>query len=490
MKKIILLICLFLTLHLRIHAQVDFTGYNKKGDATASLEGNMLNITWPTGETEKGRVLFNLEEEKPLFSSFQLGNGNDFTEIATGLDPAFLLTVGKRDLTKGSGWNIFFDITGYLPHETYKVQLGKRNARVESNGSRTKIILSDATAGEFSGTLEITLYNGSPLMNIAAVMSTQKDSVAIIYDAGLVSKEPVWNEIFWSNPENILQSTEANAEEKSKEVAVKYRTIIGESNDGSIAVFPPPHQYFYPLDNAYNLKYTWYGTDYRGKIPEYGIGIRNEFLGDLRFAPWFNAPPETRQRLNFFCYLSKDKDGQVLEDVKAFTHDDSYKPLSGYKTMASHFHTEHTNDIITHRPLPEIPNHVTALRNLGVNIMHLGEFHLFRGGHPYVHQPVKRLLEYDLMFKECERLSSGDFLMLPGEEPNRFFGGHWMNLFPKPVYWIMSRKPDEPFVEDNPEYGTVYRVGNKEEMLKFAGTGKRPGLDRTCPYQRFHWLSG
>lgn len=466
MKKSILISCLIVTSYAIAQNQVDLTSYNQRGDATAYLQGNILNITWPTGETEKGRILFNLEEEKPIFSSIQLSSGEAFTEIAAGLDPAFLLTVGKRDLTKGSGWNIFFDITGYLPHETYRIQLSKRNIRVESEGSRTKVILSDATAGEFSGTLEITLYNGSPLLNIAAVMSTQKDSVAIIYDAGLVNKDPLWNEIFWSDPENTLQSTEARAKEKSKAIAVKYRTIIGESDVGSIAVFPPPHQFFYPLDNAYNLKYTWYGSDYRDKIPEFGIGIRNEPLGDLRFAPWFNAPPDTRQRLNFFCLLSKDKDGQVLEEVKAFTHDDSYKQLSGYKTMASHFHTEHINDIITHKPLPEIPNHVTALRNLGVNIMHLGEFHLFRGGHAYVHQPVKRLLEYDLMFTECERLSSGDFLMLPGEEPNRFFGGHWMSLFPKPVYWIMSRKPNEPFVEEDPEYGTVYRIGNKEEMLK------------------------
>ncbi len=369
-------------------APVNLKAYDKGGEARVSLEGGLLNITWPTGDIKKAKVIFNLKDTEPLFQSFQLGEAGDFTEIAQGLDPVFLLSSGKRDLKK-NGWNIFFDITGYLPHKTYPVKLNRRNARVESEGSRTKVILSDATAGEFSGTLEITFYNGSPLLNIAAVMTTQKDSAAIIYDAGLVNKEPIWKEIFWSDPENTLQSKLVNAKEKSKNLAVKYRTIIGESNEGSIAVFPPPHQYFYPLDNAYNLKYTWYGNDYREEISEFGIGIRNEPLGDLRFAPWFNAPPDTKQRLNFFCLLSKDKDGQVLEEVKAFTHSDSYKPLSGYKTMASHFHTEHTNDVITHRPLPEIPNHVIALKKLGVNIMHLGEFHLFRGGHPYVHQPVK-----------------------------------------------------------------------------------------------------
>lgn len=56
--------------------------------------------------------------------------------------------------------------------------------------------------------------------------------------------------------------------------------------------------------------------------------------------------------------------------------------------------------------------------------------------------------------------------MLPGEEPNEFFGGHWLAFFPKPVYWIMSRKPDMPFVTNNSKYGKVYRVSDKEDMLK------------------------
>jgi hypothetical protein len=46
-------------------------------------------------------------------------------------------------------------------------------------------------------------------------------------------------------------------------MAVKYRTIIGQSKEASLAVFPAPHQYFYPLDNCYNLEHIWYGENYR-----------------------------------------------------------------------------------------------------------------------------------------------------------------------------------------------------------------------------------
>lgn len=411
-----------------------------------------------------------MSPSQPLFKAIQLTGPEGTKDIAQGVDPLFLLTVGQRDLSKESGWNIFFDRTAYLPYEAFRVSLDKQDVSVKSQGQRTVIQVNSMKAGNFDGWLEITLYHGSSLLNMAAVMSTEEDAKAIIYDAGLVSDSKAWNEIFWSDTEGYLQSSlNTQPEWASENLAVKYRAIIGESKGGSLAVFPAPHQYFYPLDNAYNLKYVWFGADYRGLADGFGIGIRHDLMGDNRHVPWFNAPSKTDQRLNFFVLLSDSKDGQLIEDVKAYTHGDAYKPLDGYRTMASHFHTEHMDDILTHKPLPNIPGHVKALRSMGVNIMHLGEYHL--AGNPRDPGP-RRLPELDLMFKESARLSTGDFLMIPGEEPNVHYGGHWMNMFPKPVYWIMSREEGQPFVEETKEYGKVYRVGNKEEMLQLLEAEK------------------
>ena len=131
--------------------------------------------------------------------------------------------------------------------------------------------------------------------------------------------------------------------------------------------------------------------------------------------------------------------------------------------MASHFHQEHVDDVLTRKPLPDMPGFVKAFRNTGVNIVHLGEFH--GPGSPRGPE-AKRWPELKTLFDECARLSGGNFLLLPGEEPNNFLGGHWMNIFPKPVYWLMSREKDQPFVENSSEYGKLYRIANKEEMLK------------------------
>jgi hypothetical protein len=56
--------------------------------------------------------------------------------------------------------------------------------------------------------------------------------------------------------------------------------------------------------------------------------------------------------------------------------------------------------------------------------------------------------------------------VLPGEEPNVHLGGHWTSLFPKPVYWILNRAPGEPFEENRPGFGTVYRVGSSADVLR------------------------
>jgi hypothetical protein len=78
------------------------------------------------------------------------------------------------------------------------------------------------------------------------------------------------------------------------------------------------------------------------------------------------------------------------------------------------------------------------------------------------------------MFGECSRWSDENLLLIPGEEINDFLGlkitgkhpGHWMSLFPRPVYWTMQRGPEQPFVEEHPKYGKVYHVGSRGDMIR------------------------
>lgn len=463
MRYIILFLLFTCSPSLQAQIETDFKDFNKKNGASASAKGNILSVAWPAGEHKTGKLEVDLSPKNAIFKKIILQEGKQNRPIASDLDPAFILTVGKRDLISQNGWNIFFDKVPNKPFKSYTLEFTKQTASVSSAGSRTIIRIGSLQAPGFSGILEITLYNGSPLLNIAAVMSTEKDSTAILYDAGLVSKTQAWNKIGWSDVYEKMQSAQPALNDQATDLQVKYRTIIGENSAGSLAVFPAPHQYFYPLDEAFNLKFVWAGNQYRGMLDGYGIGIRQDLYGDRRFVPWFNAPPGTKQRLNFFVLLSSGNSAATLEEVKKFTNSDRYEVLPGYKTLASHFHNEFIMRVVmAKKPVPESPSFIKVFKRTGIDIVHLGEFHYTAHA---TGPDSLRLKELRALFEQCERLSSKELLLLPGEEPNEFLGGHWMNFFPKPVYWIMSRKEGMPFVTDDPVYGKVYRIANETEML-------------------------
>lgn len=459
-------ICVFVFfLFTRLDAQipVNLENFHTGNGTQIQSNANDLSVTWPAGKKQKAQLVFSLKNNEPLFQQINISGKGKVKTIAKNLDPAFLLTVGKRDLVFQNGWNIFFDKVPLKPFQAYRLALDKTKATVRSNGSRTIITIGNMTAPGFNGELQITLYNGSPLFNIAAVVSTEKDSTAIIYDAGMVSRELGWKNISWSSVGDNMQTHHPSLSESSSNEAVKYRTIMGSTNNGTLAVFPPPHQYFYPLDEAFNLRFTWYGNSYRNMVPEYGIGIRQDLYGDKRFVPWFNAPPFTNQRLNFFCLISENESTQTLAEVKRFTHNDAYLSLQGYKRMSSHFHNEFVmRTMLPGKPIPDIPSFMKVFESIGIDIVHLGEFHYT--AHPKGPDSL-RLKELHALFEMCNRFSSNKFLLLPGEEPNEFFGGHWLEFFPKPVYWIMSRKEEQPFVSEHPVYGTVYHISSAAEML-------------------------
>lgn len=468
MKKRILFIILISGNVARAQLGVDLSAFNKGSEEKVVLKKQLLQISWPAGSNEHGEMIIDLQNEKPLIRSIKLSSFGKMKEIGANLDPAFLLTVGKRDLVSQNGWNIFFDKTNKLPHKSYLVKLHTRSASVSSAGSRTTIKIGDIQAGSFTGVIEITLYRGSPLFNVAAVMSTAMDSTAILYDAGLLSKAGLWNKVAWTNTQNQPQSIQVNGGDTGRNMAVKYRVIVGEGTAGSLAIFPSPHQYFYPLDEAFNLKFTWYGSGYRNMVSDFGIGIRQDLMGDNRWVPWFNAPPGTKQRLNFFCLLNTGPSAVAMEAVKRFTHNDSYKSLAGYKTMSSHFHNEYVMKVaLAGKEVRGIPSFVNVFKNTGIDIVHLAEFHYT--AHPKG-PDEQRLKELATLFTICKKYSDNKFLLLPGEEPNEFFGGHWLEFFPKPVYWIMSRKAGMPFMTMDTVYGKVYRIGDKTDMLKLLET--------------------
>lgn len=444
----------------------------ESGVAVVEKDGR-VRVTWPISAEESGSAVFSMDETKPLIESLGVAaNGQAAKTIVGGLNPVTLLTVGSRDLANPAGWVAFFDNPPKRPFETFPVILGKRALRVSEEGTRTTVSVAEASAGSFKGEMRFTFYQNSGLIKAEAVMATEEDGRAIVYDTGLASPKPGWKSVVWNDTSGQLQRVPLDPKAEVTPLAVQGRAIVAEAAAGSLALFPAPHRFFYPQDEAFNLKFVWHGRNFGGVVADSGIGIRQSLEGDKRYTPWFNAPPQTRQELGAFYLISRGDGKQALDAVAKYTRGDRYQPLPGYQTFTSHYHVEHTLEFLRKQKeqkttgVPaglEIPGMIKTFKARGVNIVHLAEFHI--GETPKM-QAGERLPLLKTMHAECARLSDDDLLMLPGEEPNVQLGGHWISLFPKPVYWVLNRPAEKPFVEETAEYGKVYHVGSPDDVLK------------------------
>ncbi len=395
------------------------------------------------------------------------------------LDPAVYLTVGVRRTPSGKPadqkWQVFFDNVHKQPHVTHLGALNLTHVSVQSYGRRAILSLGDYTLGPFRGVLQLVVYAGSPLLHLQAVVRTEEDRRAIIYDAGLVSAVDGWKQWVWYDTEGELHEQAANHEAKSEPLMVRHRALAGETSHGAVAVFPSPHQFFFPRDWSDNLRYVWHGREHQGLTKEYGFGIRQNKDGGGNFVPWFNAPPQTDQRLGVFFLLTTGTGRDALEQVLRYTHHDRFPELAGHRTLTSHYHMATTMIAMEQKAKgidpPPAPDFVRMFKDMNVDMVHQGEFH--GDGHQQDPGPL-RLPELQAMFENCRRLSDDELLVIPGEEVNQYLGiqrpgqhpGHWMSLFPRPVYWILKREEAEPFVEQHPDYGKVYRVGSTADMQR------------------------
>ena len=146
----------------------------------------------------------------------------------------------------------------------------------------------------------------------------------------------------------------------------------------------------------------------------------------------YNAPPGTMQRMAVYFYLDSGNAQATQQAVMAFTHDDVYKPMPGYQVMVSHFHFHLNEELTDAGTIDHQPHWIPTFKALGINIAALCDFHA--DSHP-TDTGKLRLDEQKVYFEGSARFSDRDFLIIPGEEPDATFGGHYMFLFPKPVYY-------------------------------------------------------
>ncbi len=330
---------------------------------------------------------------------------------------------------------------------------------VRSDGARMDLVLAGVTLGSFRGDLVITVFAGTNLIQAAVVATTNLPSVAYKYDAGL-SGIGIDNQasIHWRDTTNQVQSYALAGPVNFDPVPLvaANRLVVMESDAASLAAFPPPHTFFWAREVEINVGYNWYRKDDSNTF-SFGIRQGEQEVVERYLANWslYSAPPGTRQQMKAYFYPSLGNSATVFDAALAFTNQDRYPALEGYKVMGSHYHTNLGRELI----------------NSGSMDTRLRDFEVLRAAGIDIAGPVDRprdetqLLEQHYLFEGARRHSDDDFLVLPEMENSNLLGGHWDLLFSHPVYYVDERAPGTPLVTSHPEYGKMYNIGSAEDVM-------------------------
>jgi hypothetical protein len=317
--------------------------------------------------------------------------------------------------------------------------------------------------GMFAGRLQYTVYKGTNLIRQEIVARTSEPSVAYKYDTGLKGFSTSSSRMVWRDLSHTWQDYSFGGTKNESPVALETsnRTLVAESRGGSVAVFPPPHSFFWAREISINLGYSWYRKD---SDTAFAFGIRQPEQEHASENPenfaLYSARPATDQRMAMYLYVSPASGQATLQSALAFTRQDRYKPLPGYQVMALHFHTSMPGRLAALGSLDAKLPDLLAWKGAGINIVGPVDGGRLQGD---------RLTGLANYFDAARRHSDTNFLIMPNEESSAGnLGGHNDVLLSKPVFWDYQRPAGRPFVEPHPTYGKVYHVGSPADMMELA----------------------
>jgi len=528
LREFLLCLTLFRGLAAGQPLNCDLRGYRPIEGLKAEVHNESLEITWQGERGQELRAGFTIQNGQPLIGELGARNrSGPWIVLGKNLAPEFEVTSGvrrlartqaqvleslhgtlARELIEKEKWNAFWDApltipgdirsgddSSDLPRKPEEIRrawasYNATGCQVTTVGARLEVAFPGLTMGIFSGRLQFTVYQGSNLLRQEAVVKTEESSVAYKYMAGLkgfaLGKD---TRVVWRDTARAWQEYTFGGTVNTDSVGLRARNRLGilETGGGSLAFFPAPHKFFFARENEVNLGYVYYRKASEGRC---AVGVRQpdrsegynpygasdevwhrrvaESRAETYNFALYNAPPGTWQRMAVYFYLSPDSGRLTQPAVLAYTHDDVFRTIPGYAVLVSHFHV-HFNEILSDQgTLDYLPAWVQVFRALGINIVVLADFH--GDGHP--DDPgTFRLKEQKVYFEGCQRFSDRNFLILPGEEPNVFLGGHYMMLLSHPVFWThaSARAAGQPLAENDPQYGKAYHVSaaaEVEEMLR------------------------
>jgi hypothetical protein len=518
-----------------LHAQTcDLSQYKPTSGLSASVDRNTLTLIWDGEKNEEIRLRLAISNGSPSIEEIAVRHkGGVWATLGKNLNPEFQVVSGLRRMTDQQlqplqslgikitpeildqdRWEAFWDaplnVPGAesahggatppaagvanqpgLPRKPEEVQRASAKYDIQScaaktNGRRIEVSYPGVRLGVFAGDLRYTVYKDSNLIRQEVVAKTEQPAVAYKYDAGVRGMDISANaHIAWRDTANVWQDYAFGGAVNEKPVTVQAanRILVAQTPGGSIAVFPPVHNFFWAREIDYNLGFNWYRKD---SDSSFSVGVRQpEGEADPMDAgrgpedrrqnfALRSARPGTLQRMPVYLYVSTQQDKPAVESALAYTRQDRFKPIPGYEVMATHFHTGMVRRLKLSGGLDNILPDFEAVKAAGITVFAPidggGVGMVVPGGS---RQPPDRLQGLTDYYEAARRHSDKNFLIMPNEEifggpPTNGFGGHHDLLISHPVYWTQTRDKGQPFVEDHPKYGKVYHIGSPADLMEMT----------------------
>jgi hypothetical protein len=512
--------------------RADLSAYTAASGLTATVEGDQLTVVWADGAQGELRARYAIDHAQPVIRELAVRKaGGSWAALGRDLTAEFTVKTGHRridfvglnnfgkagqDITSRAvkdreAWFSFWDAPFVIPGEmtrnpdlprlpteieVAKATFNTASCTVKTDGARLEVEFPGLTMGIFTGGIRFTHYRGAGLYRVEAIAKTERDLVAYKYDLGLKGLTTAMTpQVRWLDTGGNNQRYQFGGVVHGGPVTVraKNRVMIAEGPAGSIAVFPPPTVFFPAREVDTNLGYVWYRKDAEGL---YTMGVKQADHEDvpkyLQNFALYNAPPGTLQRMATYFYLSANDAAATRASVMAYTHNDTFAPIAGYKTMVNHFHLEFTDHLRASGSLDTETPDLAAMRALGINIIGLSDFHadklkLNDSG------PGGRFADQKDYYEGARRASDKDFLITPWEEPSIAFGGHYNILYPRPLFYSKVRTPGQAFLEQDPTYGKVYHTSTAEEVQQLLEAENaywytaHPRTKSSAGYPDFYW---
>ena len=545
-------------------------GYKAVPGLTAGVSGDTLAVTWDGAKNQELRLRFAIDGGTPTIRDLAIRRkGATWVTLAANVTPEFRVVSGMRRMSNQQmqplrslgveitpavvdreRWEAFWDapldlpgvpaggrgVGGNLPPDLPRsaseihrdsAAYHANGCEVKTNGARLEISFPGLELGVFSGRLQYTVYKGTNLIRQEALAKTDQRAVAYKYDAGLkglaIDKA---SRAVWRDTANAWQDYQFGGTRNEAEVPVKASNrllAIERGTAGSLAVFPPPHTFFWSREVANNLGYVWYRKDSDSSL---SFGIRQaerddehpQYAGNFAL---YSARPGTWQRMAVYFYPSVDPAAATLDGALAFTHGDHFKPLPGYQVMNHHYHMDLGQRLLQAGSLDaDIPD-LQALKSLGINIVSQIDSVGFqtpaggRGAAPESGRGAAAaagreggpgggreggagggrgggrgdvLATTAASVEGARRHSDKNFLVMPNQEHyGSPVGGHTDLLFSHPVYWTQGRAAGQPLVENDAKYGKVYHIGEAGDLMEMA---KREDVLISMPHPRTKGSTG